>query len=133
MSPPLCAQRHSSGTQASGLSFGASSLSTSPRHTPCMAVTCLRVPRPAWDSGSRACLQRPADAPMACTIRRLAGALTGALFLYGPTPHAGAQTSAAPSSPAPSVRPWTDPSPHQVRRVTVARDVQLEVLDWGGS
>jgi pimeloyl-ACP methyl ester carboxylesterase len=28
---------------------------------------------------------------------------------------------------------WTDPSPHQVRFVTVAPDVQLEVLDWGGS
>lgn len=27
---------------------------------------------------------------------------------------------------------WTDPSPHQVRFVTVAPGVQLEVLDWGG-
>src|SRR5688572_33448887 len=26
-----------------------------------------------------------------------------------------------------------DPSPHQVRRVTVDSSVQLEVLDWGGS
>jgi non-heme chloroperoxidase len=66
-------------------------------------------------------------------IRRLAGALAGALFLYVPTTHAGAQTSAAPAVAAPPARPWADPSPHQLRRVTVAPDVQLEVLDWGGS
>jgi pimeloyl-ACP methyl ester carboxylesterase len=28
---------------------------------------------------------------------------------------------------------WDDPSPHKARFVTVAADVQLEVLDWGGS
>jgi pimeloyl-ACP methyl ester carboxylesterase len=28
---------------------------------------------------------------------------------------------------------WRDPSPHAVRFVTVAPDVRLEVLDWGGS
>lgn len=28
---------------------------------------------------------------------------------------------------------WTDPSPHQVRLVSVAPGVRLEVLDWGGS
>ena len=28
---------------------------------------------------------------------------------------------------------WRDPSPHQVRRVTVDTSVHLEVLDWGGS
>jgi pimeloyl-ACP methyl ester carboxylesterase len=28
---------------------------------------------------------------------------------------------------------WTDPSPHRVLRVSVAPQVQLEVLDWGGS
>jgi pimeloyl-ACP methyl ester carboxylesterase len=28
---------------------------------------------------------------------------------------------------------WKDPSPHQVRFVTVDKDVALEVLDWGGS
>lgn len=28
---------------------------------------------------------------------------------------------------------WTDPSPHHVRMVQVAADVQLEVLDWGGA
>ncbi|MFL5403799.1 MAG: alpha/beta fold hydrolase [Gemmatimonadales bacterium] len=29
--------------------------------------------------------------------------------------------------------PWTDPSPHRVLRIAVAPQVQLEVLDWGGS
>src|SRR5262245_26802875 len=28
---------------------------------------------------------------------------------------------------------WQDPSPHQVRWVTVDSSVRLEVLDWGGS
>ncbi|MEZ5353175.1 MAG: alpha/beta hydrolase [Bryobacteraceae bacterium] len=28
---------------------------------------------------------------------------------------------------------WRDPSPHEVRRVSVEEGVQLEVLDWGGS
>jgi non-heme chloroperoxidase len=28
---------------------------------------------------------------------------------------------------------WQDPSPHRVRFVTVEENVQLEVLDWGGS
>ena len=69
---------------------------------------------------------------MSSAIGRLAGALAGAL-LCGPTTHAGAQTSAAPEAATPAERAWTDPSPHQVRRVTVAPDVQLEVLDWGGS
>ncbi|NBC18733.1 MAG: alpha/beta fold hydrolase [Bacteroidetes bacterium] len=32
----------------------------------------------------------------------------------------------------PAATEWTDPSPHQVRSVTVASNVQLEVLDWGG-
>jgi hypothetical protein len=28
---------------------------------------------------------------------------------------------------------WKDPSPHRVQFVRVEDDVQLEVLDWGGS
>ena len=28
---------------------------------------------------------------------------------------------------------WRDPSPHQVKFVTVEDGVQLEVLDWGGA
>lgn len=27
---------------------------------------------------------------------------------------------------------WSDPSPHEIRSVAVASDVELEVLDWGG-
>ena len=29
--------------------------------------------------------------------------------------------------------PWRDASPHAVQFVTVEKNVQLEVLDWGGS
>jgi len=32
-----------------------------------------------------------------------------------------------------SASPWHDPSPHQVRWITVDSSVRLEVLDWGGS
>ena len=39
---------------------------------------------------------------------------------------------AAPAAAQPA-QPWRDPSPHQVRRVTVDSSVELEVLDWGGS
>jgi non-heme chloroperoxidase len=28
---------------------------------------------------------------------------------------------------------WRDPSPHQVRWITIDSSVRLEVLDWGGS
>ena len=38
---------------------------------------------------------------------------------------------ATPTSPQQTE--WKDPSPHAVKRVTVDTDVQLEVLDWGGS
>jgi pimeloyl-ACP methyl ester carboxylesterase len=34
---------------------------------------------------------------------------------------------------AQSTAPWRDPSPHQIRFVTVDTSVRLEVLDWGGS
>ena len=70
---------------------------------------------------------------MSSAIRRLAGALASALYLCAPTPYASAQTSTTPAAAAPAARPWADPSPHQVRRVTVAPEVQLEVLDWGGT
>jgi len=52
-------------------------------------------------------------------VIRLAGRTAALLLLSAPV--AGAQ---AP--------PWHDPSPHQVRFVTVAPGVRLEVLDWGG-
>ena len=38
---------------------------------------------------------------------------------------------ATPASPQQTE--WKDPSPHAVKLVTVDTDVQLEVLDWGGS
>lgn len=38
---------------------------------------------------------------------------------------------ATPASPQQTE--WKDPSPHVVKLVTVDTDVQLEVLDWGGS
>lgn len=41
-------------------------------------------------------------------------------------------SSAMSQEPQSSVE-WRDPSPHQVRFVAVAPEVQLEVLDWGGS
>ena len=43
-------------------------------------------------------------------------------------------TQAVVAQPAPqSASPWRDPSPHQVRWITVDSSVRLEVLDWGGS
>lgn len=36
-------------------------------------------------------------------------------------------------SSAQQLQPWRDPSPHQTQLVTVDENVQLEVLDWGGS
>jgi pimeloyl-ACP methyl ester carboxylesterase len=38
---------------------------------------------------------------------------------------------ATPASPRPTE--WKDPSPHVVKLIIVDTDVQLEVLDWGGS
>ena len=43
-----------------------------------------------------------------------------------------AQLSASPAD-AQQTAPWRDPSPHQVRFVTVDSVVRLEVLDWGGA
>jgi CubicO group peptidase (beta-lactamase class C family)/pimeloyl-ACP methyl ester carboxylesterase len=43
--------------------------------------------------------------------------------------------SDAPVGEAPqaaTAQEWTDASPHEIRSVTVAPDVRLEVLDWGG-
>jgi non-heme chloroperoxidase len=34
---------------------------------------------------------------------------------------------------AQEIAPWHDPSPHTIQFVTAAKDVKLEVLDWGGS
>jgi pimeloyl-ACP methyl ester carboxylesterase len=40
------------------------------------------------------------------------------------------QPTAATSAPPPAG--WVDPSPHQIRFVTVAPGIRLELLDWGG-
>ena len=37
------------------------------------------------------------------------------------------------ASPSAQQNEWRDPSPHAVKLVPVDTDVQLEVLDWGGS
>ena len=43
-------------------------------------------------------------------------------------------TQAVVAQPAPQSAPtWRDPSPHQVRWLTVDSSVRLEVLDWGES
>jgi hypothetical protein len=35
--------------------------------------------------------------------------------------------------PASRAEAWHDPSPHQIRFVTVQPDVKIETLDWGGT
>jgi hypothetical protein len=53
------------------------------------------------------------------------------LFLL---PVAALAVRALAATPAPqSSVPWRDPSPHQVRSITVDSSVKLEVFDWGGS
>ena len=49
----------------------------------------------------------------------LIGVLVASVLALGPGPQ--------------STAGWRDPSPHQVRWVTVDSSVRLEVLDWGGS
>ncbi len=49
---------------------------------------------------------------------RLAGSILGTFLVAG----------VSAQGPA----PWKDPSPHRTRLVSVDRNVQLEVLDWGG-
>jgi non-heme chloroperoxidase len=66
------------------------------------------------------CLPAPPSGPLRSSLRLAAvGLLT-------------AQALAAPQA-SQSASPWRDPSPHQVRSITVASSVRLEVLDWGGS
>ena len=63
-------------------------------------------------------------APSRCGALPRAVLTVACLMTVGSRAPASAQASAMP--------PWSDPSPHRVARVTVAPDVQLEVLDWGG-
>jgi parallel beta-helix repeat protein len=53
-------------------------------------------------------------------VTRAAGAPRESSAAVGQAPQAAA------------AQEWTDTSPHEVRYVTVAPDVRLEVLDWGG-
>jgi pimeloyl-ACP methyl ester carboxylesterase len=59
------------------------------------------------------------------------GALRSILCLVG----LGAMgvSSLGPRPDGQSATGWRDPSPHQVRWITVDSSVRLEVLDWGGS
>jgi non-heme chloroperoxidase len=61
-----------------------------------------------------------ASDPMRSTLFVVALAVVGASVL---APHLGLKAGSA----------WRDPSPHQVRWITVDSSVRLEVLDWGGS
>jgi len=58
-------------------------------------------------------------------IAGLVGAITSASGIQS--------SSAAGQSMQQTGTNWRDPSPHQVRFVTVESTVRLEVLDWGGS
>jgi pimeloyl-ACP methyl ester carboxylesterase len=82
-------------------------------------------------------------------VRWLAGALCTGAALFVIARRLGLAVSAAfagagearviscavvvPSLVAAQHAEWKDPSPHAVKLVTVDTDVQLEVLDWGGS
>jgi pimeloyl-ACP methyl ester carboxylesterase len=51
-------------------------------------------------------------------------------FLLLTLPFVCSQVGVAQTTPA---NTWHDPSPHHSQTVTVDKDVQLEVLDWGGT
>jgi hypothetical protein len=44
-----------------------------------------------------------------------------------------ASAALAPSATQQVPAPWQDPSPHRLQMLKADQDVQLEVLDWGGS
>jgi non-heme chloroperoxidase len=64
---------------------------------------------------------------------RHAAALALASIFFASASHAvtGSEPAGTRMTSGPSF--WRDPSPHRVRFVRVEKDVQLEVLDWGGS
>jgi non-heme chloroperoxidase len=68
---------------------------------------------------------------VARALWRVATLVTPTLAVCLATTGARAQQQAS-SAASPSADTWTDPSPHRVRKVTVAPSVSLEVLDWGG-
>ena len=74
---------------------------------------------------------RPSQPPPSCLPTTPSGPLRSSLPLVA----AGlltAQVLAAPQA-SQSASLWSDPSPHQVRWITVDSSVRLEVLDWSGS
>ena len=73
------------------------------------------TPKPAWP-------RRPA---------RLIWLLTLGVFASGCTAADPISGGERRSTMAPT--PWHDPSPHRVQFVSVEKNVQLEVLDWGGT
>jgi non-heme chloroperoxidase len=74
---------------------------------------------------------RPSQPPPSCLPTTPNGPLRSSLSLVA----AGLLTAQvlAAAQASQSASPWRDPSPHQVRWITVDSSVRLEVLDWGGS
>jgi non-heme chloroperoxidase len=58
--------------------------------------------------------------------RRAAAAVLAAITLV-------ALTTLAEAQPVAKAEVWKDPSPHASQFISVAQDVRLEVLDWGGT
>jgi len=86
---------------------------------------CVPVPVGA---GAWAVEQAAVNARSEIQSRRLAmrGNLTGKM-------HVKSLAILSVAMLAPGAAQWHDPSPHQVRTVTVGGTTRLEVLDWGGS
>jgi non-heme chloroperoxidase len=64
---------------------------------------------------------------------RYTASLALASILFAPASCASADNKPPNAKVTKAQSGWQDPSPHRVRYVSVEKDVQLEVLDWGGS
>src|SRR5262245_11665458 len=64
---------------------------------------------------------------------RYTAILALASILFAPASCASADNKPPDAKVTKAQSGWQDPSPHRVRYVSVEKDVQLEVLDWGGS
>jgi non-heme chloroperoxidase len=86
---------------------------------------------PLRSPATRAAQPRPLTGLPHAAVAGVLGmlALLGLIVLAAATLHG----QAAPANGAHTAAAWTDPSPHTVRFVTVAPEVKLEVLDWGGT
>jgi non-heme chloroperoxidase len=69
--------------------------------------------------------------PSKCTLFSLSNRLRLFSLLSLATLSCVGQNTAGTGTPA--LARWHDPSPHSVQMITVDKDVQLEVLDWGGT